>query len=372
MVEAAYGAGDASLDPSEIAGAVMIGLAVLAAAWSSLASVAVMALALSAPVLVSAGLPDFGGVHLIAVMLVVGHAAFHLSTRVGLAAYAVSVISPALTIVAHGETPYEFLFYTLVLAPAWAVGSLLRRERRRSSELQRLAAELRVERERRELVAVAAERTRISRELHDAVAHNVSVMTLQVGVLRRRLEARPDLTVEAETLVQAETLGRQAVDELRRIVGLVQQGENAVLAPLPSLSRLDDLMQPVRGAGVRVDVSLLGDVASVPHAVDISAVRILQEAVTNCLRHAPGSPVELLVDIGPTEVSLMVRDYGAAAPRTSSPPAHGGHGLVNMRERAAALGGTLVAGSAAPGYVVRATLPKTLPLTNGRQPQEET
>lgn len=367
LAEAQFGAADASLGTEEAVGAVLIGSAVLIAAWSPAASVAVMALALSVPVLATAGLPGFGGVHLIASMLVVGYAAFRMSLRSGLWAYAVSVLVPALTIVARGEEPYEFIFYSLVLGPAWAVGSLLRRERGRSLQLQQLAAELRSEREQRAHVAVAAERTRISRELHDAVAHNVSVMTLQVGVVRRRLEARTDLAEEAQTLTQAEGSGRQAVDELRRIVGLVRGDEDESLSPLPSLGRIDELVRPVRATGAQVDVTVRGDVSTVPDAVDISAFRILQEAVTNCLRHAPGSRVRILVDVRSSEVALRVSDRGSSAgPRPRRPAGTGGYGLVTMRERATALGGTLSAGMGDEGFVVSATLPTTLPTSLAR------
>jgi signal transduction histidine kinase len=276
-------------------------------------------------------------------MLLVGNAAYRLSRDRGLVGYGVAAVVPAVTIVVAGESVWEFLFYGLILAPAWVVGMLLRREQRRSAELAALARELRHEREKQAEVAVAAERTRISRELHDAVAHTVSVMTLQVGVVRRRLGTG---SVEEETLRGAETLGRQAVDELRRIVGLVREGESAALAPLPSLGQLDELVNQVRGTGTSVSVEVTGPVDEVPHAVDMSAYRIVQEGLTNALRHAPGSFVEVRVNVGPHEVEVSVENGPARRPIPTS--AGGGHGLVGIRERVHVLGGTLTA-DATPG-----------------------
>src|SRR5690349_1470393 len=235
LFEAGYGGRGAEFTPLSLSTALLTGLAVLVARWTPLGAIGLLALVVAVPVLVVPGLPPSGGAQLIVWMLLVGNAAYRLPRDRGLVGYAVAALVPAVSIVVAGEAIWEFLFYGLILAPAWVVGVLLRREQRRSAELAALAEELRHEREKQAEVAVAAERTRISRELHDAVAHTVSVMTLQVGVVRRRLGVG---TVEEETLRGAEMLGRQAVDELRRIVGLVREGESAALAPLPSLSQL--------------------------------------------------------------------------------------------------------------------------------------
>lgn len=369
LAEAATGAvapdGAGRVDAVDVAAAVALGAAVLLAAWAPLAAVLLLALSVAVPPFF-VDLPAFGGAHLIASMLLVGHASYRCSVRRGLAAYVVSVLVPATTIVLVGESVWEFAFYTLVLAPAWAVGLLLRRERQRSAQLQRLAAELRAERERSAAVAVAEERTRISRELHDAVAHTVSVMTLQVGVVRRRLGVREDATTEAETLAQAEGLGRQAVDELRRIVGLVRAGEEAALAPLPSLARLEELLEPLRGGGTDVRAAVGGDLGALPQAVDVSAYRILQEGLTNALRHAPGAGVDVRVEAGPDVLVLEV--VNGPATRPPAPTAAGGHGLVGMRERASLLGGRLEAGADGDGYAVRAVLPLAAPARQVGEP----
>jgi signal transduction histidine kinase len=353
LVEAAFGRRDAGLDAATVLMSLALGAACVLAWFAPLAAVVVDVCALALPPLF-VELPLMGGAHLITTMLVVGNAAYRSSRRVGAVAYALGAFVPAATIVLAGETVWEFLFFLLIMGPAWAVGVLLRRERERSAELLRLTEALRVEREKQAEVAVAAERTRISRELHDAVAHTVSVMTLQVGVVRRRL-ARG--SVEEETLHGAETLGRQAVDELRRIVGLVREGEAPALVPLPSLGQLEELVDQVRATGTEVRLAVDGDVRSVGQAVDMSAYRIVQEALTNALRHAPGAAVDVAVTVRPSLVELRVANGPA---RRAAPGSRqgGGNGLPGIRERVHVLGGSLQAAPGADGgFVLAAVLP---------------
>jgi signal transduction histidine kinase len=334
-------------------GALTCGLAMLAARWSPVGGLGLL-LASVVAMMPFSELPPVGGTQLIALMLLVGLVAYRSGPRTGLAAYLLAAVIPAASIVESGQSAWEFAFFVLILGPAWLVGLLLRREQERSAELERLTEALQHERERQAEVAVAAERTRISRELHDAVAHTVSVMTLQVGVVRRRLG---DESVEGQTLRGAETLGRQAVDELRRIVGLVREGEAAALAPLPSLAQLDELVEQVRGTDADVTVTVEGDLATVPQAVDMSAYRIVQEALTNVLRHAPGAPADVTVTVTRDDLRLSVTNAPAMRPLARHGE-RGGNGLVGMRERVAVLGGTLDAGpSDGGGYAVRAVLP---------------
>jgi signal transduction histidine kinase len=355
LFEAGYGGPEAELTPLSVTSALLTGLAVLVARWTPLGAIVLLAAVVVVPMLFVRDLPPSGGAQLIVWMLLVGNAAYRLDRERGLIGYGLAAIVPAVTIVVAGESVWEFLFYGLILAPAWVVGVLLRREQRRSAELAALAEELRHEREKQAEVAVAAERTRISRELHDAVAHTVSVMTLQVGVVRRRLGTG---SVEEETLRGAETLGRQAVDELRRIVGLVREGESAALAPLPSLAQLDELVTQVRGTGTTVAVDVTGPVAEIPQAVDMSAYRIVQEGLTNALRHAPGSHVEVRVLVGPHALEVSVENGPARRPVTAS--AGGGHGLVGIRERVHVLGGALTADETpGGGHRLHAWLPLT-------------
>ncbi|RYU12989.1 sensor histidine kinase [Nocardioides iriomotensis] len=334
-------------------GALTCGLAMLAARWSPVGGLGLL-LASVVAMMPFSELPPVGGTQLIALMLLVGLVAYRSGLRTGLVAYLLAAVIPAASIVESGQSAWEFAFFVLILGPAWLVGLLLRREQERSAELERLTEALQHEREKQAEVAVAAERTRISRELHDAVAHTVSVMTLQVGVVRRRLG---DESVEGQTLRGAETLGRQAVDELRRIVGLVREGEAAALAPLPSLALLDELVEQVRGTDADVTVTVEGDLATVPQAVDMSAYRIVQEALTNVLRHAPGAPAEVTVTVTRDDLRLSVTNAPATRPLARHGE-RGGNGLVGMRERVAVLGGTLDAGpSDGGGYALRAVLP---------------
>jgi signal transduction histidine kinase len=358
LFEAGYGGPGAAFTTLSVLAAGLTGASVAISRWFPLAGVVVLSASMvAAQLLSSTGLPAVGGAQLIAYVLLVGNAAYLLPRGPALAAYAISAVVPPLCIVIEGESVWEFVFFALILAPAWVVGVLLRREQLRSAELAALAAELRTEREKQAEVAVAEERTRISRELHDAVAHTVSVMTLQVGVVRRRQQPG---SVEEETLLRAEGLGRQAVDELRRIVGIVRQGESAALAPLPSLDLLPDLVEEVRRTGAAVTLEVSGDTSTVPRAVAMSAYRVAQEGLTNALRHAPGAPVVVRVDVGAGEVRISV-DNAAADGVVQTPvgdAAHGGHGLAGLRERVTVLGGELAAGPTADGgHRLAATLP---------------
>ena len=352
LFESSTAAPGGTLTPLAVAVAVAMFLAFPVARVAPLAGLAVVVASVAVPVVLFD--QRTGGAQLIATMLLVAHAAYRLRTGASVLGYLGAAVVSATGIVVAGESVWEFLFYTLILGPAWGVGLLLRRERERSIELGRLAAALEAERERQAEAAAAAERSRISRELHDAVAHSVSVMTLQVGVVRRRLHDQPR---EEETLRRAEQLGRQAVDELRRIVGLVREGEGAQLAPLPSLDQLGELLDQVRTTGTAVTHTVTGTAVPLPQALDMSAYRIVQEALTNALRHAPGAPVEVAVAYGGSDLELSVRNSAPCA----SPPAQGGaggHGVVGMRERVRLFGGRL---HAAPvdggGFEVRVWLP---------------
>ncbi len=202
--------------------------------------------------------------------------------------------------------------------------------------------------------AVADERARIARELHDAVAHSVSVMVLQAGAVRRVLGKNPDR--DREVLAGIEETGRQAVMELHRMLGILRKrDEGAELAPQPSLRRVDELVTHVREAGLDASLTVEGKPADLPQGLDMSAYRIVQEALTNAMRYAPGSTVAVTVAYG-RELRLEVRDDGARTLNGHATPGSG-HGIVGMRERAALFGGELEAGPGGRGFAVRARLP---------------
>ncbi|SEP57737.1 sensor histidine kinase [Microlunatus flavus] len=329
-----------------------IGIAVLAclAAYPTPFLGLLLAVALSIANMLVPGMPHGGGTELITLLFLIGFLSFRLPGRWGLAAWAVAASSVGLSaaLSERGDV-FEIAFYLLFLAPAWVVGMLLQRERTRSAELSALAAELAAEREQGTQNALVAERARIARELHDAVAHSVSVMTLQVGVVRRRLGALP---AEQETLAQAEQLGRRSVDELRRIVGLVRTAAPE-LSPVVSLAQLDDLVDQVRAAGTTITLRRSGALDDVAPTLGVTVYRLVQEAVTNALKHAPGSTVSVDLAVGTTAITVGVVDDGPAPG-----PVVAGHGLTGMRERVAAFGGALTYGpGTAGGFAVRADLP---------------
>jgi signal transduction histidine kinase len=261
----------------------------------------------------------------------------------------------------------------LVLGAATAVGALVAQSRRRASELQVLAARLAAQQEAVAGAAVVAERARIAREVHDAVAHSVSVMVLQMGGLRRLL---PDHPEAQEVLLGLERLGRDSVDEMRRVVGILREGARgeagAAPAPQPSLSRLDAVLDVLRAGGVPIELTVTGEPVELPQLVDVSAVRIVQEALSNVLRHAGAAATTVAVDYGPHAVTVTVTDDGRPRvepePRPDADPAPdtGGHGQLHMRERVAVSGGRLEVGPVrGGGYRVRATFP--LPASRGAE-----
>ncbi|GIJ66368.1 sensor histidine kinase [Virgisporangium ochraceum] len=314
---------------------------------------------LTVPVLVFGDTPGVGGSQLIAELVLVAHAGFRVEPRRSLVAAAAAALIPAFTLMAYGESSWELVFFGVLVGFGWALGALLRREQDRSRQLARLAAELAAEREARARAAVDEERARISRELHDAVAHTVSVMTMQAGVLRRRLVDRP---VEHDALVQVEELGRRSVGEIRRVVGLLRPDDADGLAPPPSLRRLDTLVGQVGRAGLAVDVTIEGEPVTLPAGLDMSAYRIVQEALTNVLRHAATTRAEVRVEYRAGEVAVTVTDEGPAAePKPGHVP---GFGLVGMRERVGLFDGTLRTGPReGGGYEVAAVFPLTEPIT---------
>lgn len=334
-----------------------IALLVLGAALAPLApAVGVLAAALTFPVqvLLAARTPGIGGTALIAMMALVGWGALRMRPRWSAPGAFLAALGGSGGLVAHGESVFEFGFFAVTMGGAWLVGWLLRREGRRRRELRELAAALAAERERSGRLAVVEERARISRELHDAVAHTVSVMTLQVGVLRRRLQETP----EGEVLRSVEELGRRSVDELRRVVGALRHEDDAsALDPVPSLARLDDLVTELGHVGLAVTVRHDGEPAPLAPAMDTSAYRIVAEALTNVLRHAGAAEAEVVLTHRRESLAIVVLDRGAG-PGATRTDVHGGHGLLHMRERAALFGGTLDAGPReGGGYRVEAVLP---------------
>ena len=200
--------------------------------------------------------------------------------------------------------------------------------------------------------AVLEERARIARELHDAIAHNVSMMVVQAGAERRTLA---DASQTREVLETVEHIGRAALTEMRRLVGMLRSDDAEPLAPQPGLRDLSTLVTQVREAGLPVDLEIDGDPRELPVGLELSAYRIVQEALTNALKHAGDAHATVHVRYGPDSLELEIVDDGAGV---QVPVASGGHGLVGMRERVAVFGGVLEANRRLEGgYRLRATLP---------------
>jgi signal transduction histidine kinase len=202
--------------------------------------------------------------------------------------------------------------------------------------------------------AVVEERARIARELHDAIAHNVSMMVVQAGAERRVLDAESGTT--GEVLETIERIGRGALTEMRRLVGMLRSGDGEPLAPQPGLDDLPTLVSQVADAGLPVELHVEGARRELPVGIELSAYRIVQEALTNALKHAGEARASVLVRYGVDSLELEIVDDGVGDQQASV--ARGGHGLVGMRERVALYGGRLDAGrSQGGGFAVRVLLP---------------
>jgi signal transduction histidine kinase len=236
-------------------------------------------------------------------------------------------------------------FFGVGILAAWLIGSFVRSGRERSVLEEAAAA-----RERAAADAVAEERSRLARELHDIVSHNLSVVVAQAGGARAQGDRAP-----ARALEKIERSGREALVEMRRLLGVLRDdGDEAALAPQPGIAQLDAFAATMRAAGLPVEIVVDGVDHHLPPAIDLSAYRIVQEALTNTLRHAGQARAKVTVSYGPGALDLEVLDDG----RGSSNGHTGGHGLVGMRERVTLFGGELETGrQSAGGYRVRAHLP---------------
>jgi signal transduction histidine kinase len=247
----------------------------------------------------------------------------------------------------------DFAFDVVGFSVAWIIGSAVGGKFREADEARKRAARAEREREERARLAVADERARIARELHDVVGHSVSVMTVQATAVRRTLE--PDQDKEREALLVVEQTGREALAEMRRVVGVLRRPEEGpALAPQPSLEHLDQLVAKAREAGLAVDLRIEGEPVQLAAGLDLTAYRLVQEGLTNTLKHARAQQAEVLVRYSDGRVELTVTDDGPGGGDGDT----GGHGLVGMRERVSVYGGDLEAGPCPEGgYRLRATLP---------------
>ena len=251
----------------------------------------------------------------------------------------------------HG--PGDFLFTPVLFTIGWLVGFALRERNQQAEAAEERARRAERDRESAARVAVAEERARMARELHDVVAHAVSVMVLQVGAVRHRL---PAASQEEEALRNVEQAGRTALAEMRRLLGALREGDDLLeLTPHPGLDDLETLAGDVRAAGLDVRLHVHGEPVALPPSLDLSAYRIVQEGLTNSLKHSGGRRADVTVDYEPGQLRLEVRDDGHGGSARSDGL---GHGLIGIGERVKAYGGDMSAFVASSGgYVLRASLP---------------
>ena len=297
--------------------------------------------------------------------------------RVAISALLIGGIIQGQTTPGHME-PYDFFVAVLQLAVAGTLGVLSRTRRAYLQAADARAEHAEAERDRQVALAAAEERTRIARELHDVVAHHVSLMAVQSEAAAALLPGRP-----AEAGQAVEIIGqtaREALTELRRLLGVLRgpsrAGGRAATSPAPSISALDEVLAPVRQVGIAVDLRVEGRPSKLPPGVDLTAYRIVQEALTNTVKHSGAAEAAVTVRYEPGYVTVSVTDIGSAAvavtlgrtarrPRPGSPDgagarpaASGGFGLAGIAERVASCGGSLTVGpGAAGGFAVTARLP---------------
>jgi signal transduction histidine kinase len=249
----------------------------------------------------------------------------------------------------------DFIFTPLLFSITWLFAFGIGRKLERARFAEERAARIELQRAEEARAAVAEERARIARELHDVVGHSVSVMTVQASGVRRLL--RPDQEREREALLVVEQAGREALAEMRRLVGVLRRPEEApALAPQPSIQHLDRLVEQAREAGLPVHVEIEGTATELPVGLDLTAYRLVQEALTNAIKHAQATRADVVVRYGDGAVELVITDDGRGSSDGSGES--GGQGLVGMRERVAVYGGELDAGpEPGGGFALRARLP---------------
>ena len=254
-----------------------------------------------------------------------------------------------------GHTSGEFIFIPVLFAAAWGAGLALRERAGHAEAAERRAVHAEHGRDAAARVAAAEERARIARELHDTIAHAVSVMVLQVGAVRHKLpEAHQE---QKNALRDVEQAGRTALTDMRHLLDAMREdGEDVELAPQPGLDRLRGLLEEIRRAGLPVRLLIAGDRFPLPGGVDISAYRIVQEGLTNALRHAHATEAVVSLHYAPDQLCIEVRDNGRGGARSKG----SGHGLIGIRERVRLYDGEMTTSTPSGGGFLLST---RLPLT---------
>lgn len=274
----------------------------------------------------------------------------YLGLRRSLVGLAVALVLFSFTLF---RTTSDLVFGLAVLCTPWLAGRALRSRTRENAELVDRTVELQREQQEAVVAAAAAERRRIARDLHDVIAHSVSVMVVQAAGAQEMLHQHPERTADALGSIQ-ET-GRQALTEMSTLLGILREdGEEIGLAPSPGLNDLERLLEQTRTGGLPVELRVTGPVRPVPAGIGLSVYRVVQEALTNTRKHARGARAVVCVTYSPDAIAVEVVDDGLPSGNGYG----GAQGLVGMRERVAVYGGSLSAGPRADGgYAVRALIP---------------
>ncbi len=290
-----------------------------------------------------------------AIVLVCAYATgAHREGRASYVGLALTVIGLVAAQVAIGpRLPTDYFFAALIGAVTWGAGRMVRSRTRLAAELHEATARLAEAGEDEQRLAAIDERRRIAREMHDVVAHSISVMVVQAGGARRILARDAGRAVEAATRI--ERTGREALGEMRHLLGMLSDGaDRAALAPQPTLGEIGELVARARAAGLPAVLDVRGERQPLSAGLDLAAYRIVQEGLTNAMKHAPGAVTTVTVSWAPHDLALEIRN-AADGGVTSS----GGHGLTGMAERVRLYGGELQAGPADGGWRVSARLPLT-------------
>jgi signal transduction histidine kinase len=358
-VDLPEGGSDVAFRRLDALGIALVLLQTVPLVWRRLYSVAVLAVTTGAMFLffLLSYFPSFASLgFLVALYTVAGYRERRTSIPAGIASGIV-----VLMILSIGQEPVEpdtIIAECLIVSAAWSLGDGLRIRSGRVVQLENRAQRLEREREAWVRQAVAQERRVIARELHDVVAHNVSVIVAQSGAAQRIWAKRPE---EARgTLAAIEQAGRTALVEMRRLMGLLRTEADApgVRSPQPGLADLDGLVAHVREAGLPATVRVEGVPRRLPAGLDLSAFRIVQEALTNALKHAGPAHASVVVRYEDSRLRLTIDDDGVGGDRVGTAAAQPGYGHLGMRERVALFGGDLHVGArAGGGFRVEATLP---------------
>ncbi|HET7735169.1 MAG TPA: histidine kinase [Nocardioidaceae bacterium] len=337
---------------SPVAHGALVVVVMGALAWRRSYPLAVIVVALVG--ILVGGRPDTPFTLFVAILVAAYTCGLVLEGRRALVGLLIAVGPPFVGVAVDDGDPADLVAIAVLYGGSWVVGRLVRDQTRRADEYAEKAAELERADADRRAQAAAEERARIARELHDIISHSISVITVQTQAVRRRLG--PEHEREAADLRAVESSARQAMVELRRLFGVLRaEGERPPLAPQPGLDQLPRLLERTRAASLPVELTVEGEQVTLPPGIDLTAYRIVQECLTNALKHAGDASVRVTLRYGPQDLQITVSDDGRGA--RSNGYGHG-HGLVGMEERVALYGGRFRAEAGETGgFTVDAQLP---------------